>query len=63
MTLFLKRQCDQTLLQLADVFGQFGAELGQEECLALLSAIDVTDETTALTFDDFLKCMSVLVNA
>jgi hypothetical protein len=49
--------------QLADVFAQFGAELGQEECLALLSAIDCTDETSLLTFDQFLVCMAVLVNA
>ena len=49
--------------QLADVFAQFGAELGQEECLALLSAIDCTDETSLLTFDEFLVCMAVLVNA
>ena len=49
--------------QLADVFAQFGAELGQEECLALLSAIDCTDETSLLSFDEFLVCMAVLVNA
>ena len=49
--------------QLADVFAQFGAELGQEECLALLQAIDCTDETALLTFDQFLVCMAVLVNA
>ena len=49
--------------KLGKVFEKFGAELGQEECAALLSAIDCTDDAFQLTFDHFLVCMAVLVNA
>lgn len=49
--------------ELSEVFKQFGAELGDEECAALLRAIDCADERAPLTFDDFLMCMAVLVNA
>lgn len=48
---------------MSEVFKQFGAELGEEECAALLLAVDCTDESSPLTFDDFLVCMAVLVNA
>ena len=68
MTVLLLLVLDRLLttsqaFQLAEVFEKFGAELGPEECMALLAAIDVTDQTAPLTFDDFLRCMAVLVNA
>lgn len=49
--------------KLGEVFEKFGAELGAEECTALLSAIDCADEAQPLTFEHFLVCMAVLVNA
>jgi len=49
--------------RLADVFAKFGAELGADECRALLGAIGCVDETASLRFEDFVNCMAVLVRA